>query len=314
MKSLEATSQHTADSIYTHQNDILLLKCLVAQRKEYSHAKHATTWKDGLTALFAVVCVLASCLEVGWLTALSSLFAIALLITSKYIDSFANEHKKHAAAIQQYFDVTLYTNALSITNISWGPIPSDSDIAEAVSVIDESSISGVANWYSDYSNLPATQEVFRCQQENIRWDFKLRKEYKQFQLIASACICLVTLFVGIAIDPPLTKVICVISWVAPIADYAISNLLQLNKDIRRLTELKKKCNAIESNIANANGDSHVSELISIQQLIRENREKAYMVPDCFYQHRQQKHQNSEDKIAVTIQSMSKGASSNNTNL
>ena len=313
MKSLEATFQHTADSIYTHQNDILLLKCLVAQRKEYSRAKCAVTWKDGLTALFAVVCVLASCLEIDWLTAISSLFAIALLIISKYIDSFSNEHKKHAAAIQQYFDVMLYSNALSITSISWGSIPSDSDIAEAVSAIDESNISGVANWYSDYSKLPATQEVFRCQQENIRWDFKLRTEYKLFQLIVSACICSVTLFIGIAINPPLTKVICVISWVAPIADYTISNLLQLNKDIRRLVELRKKCNAIESNIANGNDDIRVSELISIQQLIRENREKAYMMPDWFYQYRQQKHQKAEDKIAVTIQSMPGGDSSNITN-
>lgn len=307
------TSQHTTDSIFTHQNNILLLKCLAAQRKEYSHVKCAATWKDGLTLLFAVISVLASYLEVEWLTATSSLFAIALLIASKHIDSFVNEHKKHAAAIQQYFDVMLYSDALSITKMAWGAIPSDSDIAETVGVVDESDISGVVDWYSDYSNLPATQEVFRCQQENIRWDFKLRKEYILFQLLIPAFICLTTLFAGIVINPPLTRVICVISWVVPIADYTISNLLQLNKDIKRLSELKKKCNALDRDITNGNSDCHVSELISIQQLIRENREKAYMVPDWFYQHRQQKHQKAEDKIAVTIQSMSEGASSNNTN-
>lgn len=292
---------------------MLLLKCLTAQRKEYGHAKCAARWKDGLTALFVVVCVLASCLDIDWLTAISSLFAIAFLISSKYIDSLVNEHKKYAATIQQYFDVTLYAEELSTAKMAWGPIPNDSDIADTVSVIDESDTGGVVNWYSDYSNLPANQEVFRCQQENIRWDFKLRKEYKWVQFFISIGVCVAALIVGIVTNPPLIKVVCVISWIAPIVDYTISNRIHLNKDIRRLSELKKKCEALEVAITCGNSDIHNSELICIQELIRENRERAYMIPDWFYQYRQPKHQKVEDKIAVTLQSMAGRDNTNNTN-
>lgn len=119
---METTFRHTDKGIFVQQNDKQLLKCLVAQRQEYGNAKKAEAWKGRLILFLVIVSILASWLNVEWLTAVSSLLAMSLLVISKYIDISVSEHKKHAASIQQYFDITLYSDALRTDNSAWGAL------------------------------------------------------------------------------------------------------------------------------------------------------------------------------------------------
>ena len=83
MKSLEATSRNTVDSIFNRQNDAFLLRCQVAQRSEYTRAKLVARWKAYLTVSFAVLSVVASILDIDWISAVSSLMAVALLVFNR---------------------------------------------------------------------------------------------------------------------------------------------------------------------------------------------------------------------------------------
>ena len=140
---MEATSRNTADSIFSRQNDAFLLQCQVAQRSEYSHAKLVARWKTYLTVSFAVLSVLASVLDIDWLTAVSSLLAVVLLIFNKYSDEYIMTRKKHAASVQQYIDATLYAAAIDSNVSDWGDVPSQSDLAVSVSEYENADTSAV---------------------------------------------------------------------------------------------------------------------------------------------------------------------------
>ncbi len=112
---------------------------------------------------------------------------------------------------------------------------------------------------------------------------KLRKEYYTIQIILLTVMLMIAIVVALVVNPTFIKMICVIAWFAPIVDYVISNFVTLSKDIRRLDELCKKCDKLEWDINNKELTDITSELILIQYAIRENREKAFMVPDWFYE-------------------------------
>ena len=292
-------------SIFKKQNDELLLKCLLAQRSEYGLAKKAAAYKSLMTFLFAIISVLSSWVNIDWLTAVSFLLAVLLLITSKYIDLFINRHKKHAAAVQQYFDVILYSDILGNNISEWGHLLTRSDIANAVSEVDKSEFDEIINWYSDYSSLSAEQQVFHCQRENVRWDKILRYEYKIFQIIFLIVISIMMLTVFLLVNPTLIKLICVISWFVPIADYFFTNYTKANGDIKRLSELEKSCEVVERNFIGSNLEKLNGELVSLQHKIQESRENSFLIPDWFYKYRQFTHQKKEDQIANEVQKMSK---------
>lgn len=288
-------------SIFKHQNCNLLLKCLVAQRQEYSRAKKAEAYKGWLIPTVAFIAILAFILDISCITATSSLMAIFSLLCSKHICEYVHTQRKKAAAIQQFFDVTLYSGVLCISKSEWGELPTNTDIADAVSLINESFLNEVKDWYSDYSNLPPEQQVFYCQRENIRWDQNLRKKYYTFQLILLVIMIVFTLVVAMLVNPTFIKMICVIAWVLPVVDYVIESFITLRKDNKRLDELNNKCNKLEVAISNQETSNITAELISIQQAIRKNRENSFMVPDWFYNSMKPNQQKKEDQIANIIQ-------------
>ncbi|MEM1484247.1 S-4TM family putative pore-forming effector [Oscillospiraceae bacterium PP1C4] len=289
------------NSIFKRQNDKYLLKCLVAQRKEYSAAKCASAWKSYLTVVFAAISVVASLLDIDMLSAISSLLAIALLVTTRHIDTYTEKHRKHAASIQQYVDVMLYSFVLGSEAAEWGNLPSGTDFAESISVIEDTSLEPVKNWYSDYSSLEPVQQVFYCQKENLRWDFKLRVEFKRIMLCAFAAVLVVLTIASFTVNPSLIKFICTLSWLLPIADFCFSYYSNLQNDIQRLNKMKEKSDSIEQMLSEGDPDKYRPALISLQQQILDSRENAVLVPDWFYRLRQSKHQNDEDKIADVIQ-------------
>ena len=300
MKFLEATSRHTDNSIFACQNEEFLLKCQLAQRNEYSHAKRASRIKSTGTLTFTICSIVASIVDCDTLSAISSLFAVGLVVFNKYSDGHISAHKKHAASIQQYIDVTLFASAIGGTKSEWGELPNKTDLAETISEFSGEDTSDMKNWYSDYSSLPGEAQVFHCQRENVRWDYGLHKSYICLQLgilLAAVVAMIVTMFI---VNPDFIKLICILSWLTPLAEYTYSACKDVFESISILRKINSFCDQIENKLSGDNVVSVKQELIDLQYKIRERREVGFLIPDWFYKMRKGKHQKQEDSIAETI--------------
>lgn len=293
------------DSIFNRQNDEFLLQCQVAQRREYSRAKKVARMKTILTLGFAAVSIVASALNIDWLSALSSLLAVVLIVFNKYSDTYIISHKKHAASLQQYIDVTLYSVALGGNVSEWGDIPSRTDLADTVSDTPIVDTSDFKNWYSDYSSLPETSQVFHCQCENIRWDHGLHKMFIRLQLILLGIVILIIFIAFFAVNPDFIKLICVLSWFTPVAEYSFSVHKEIKDSITLLQKLESFSNEIEKKLQTGSARTIRRDLIKLQYKIRERRELGYLIPDWFYQWHRKRQQEKEDKLAETITCLSK---------
>lgn len=290
------------NSIYDTQNHENMLKCLVAQRRDYRLGKRADACKSFFTIVFAVLAIVTSLVDNETLSAISCLFAIILSIMSRHIDYYVAKQKKHAASIQQYFDVTLFSAAVGTATSDWGALPTKTDIVESISDIEDADIGPVKNWYNDYSKLSPTEQVFRCQQTNIRWDTKLRLEFKWLIVVSFVAILLLFAYIAIVVNPTFVKCISVLAWILPIADFSFGYYDGLCKDIKRLEELKQQSSIVES--ALSRGEACAAKIIHLQALIMESRENAVLIPDWYYNKRQKAHQKKENRIANTVQKMS----------
>ena len=297
------TSQNTVNSIFSRQNDTFLLQCQVAQRSKYSRAKRVARWKTILTMAFAAISIVASILDFDWLSAVSSLLAVALLIFNKYLDAYISTTKKHAASIQQYIDATLYAEAIDGSISDWGTVLNKSDLATTVSKYENADTSAVENWYSDYSGLSEEEQVFRCQSENIRWDFDLHKKFRGLQIVLLCVVAIVLLATFIVVDPSFVKLICVLSWFTPIAEYAYSIYKEVGESISILQEVDKLSAEVEKKQATSSPRTIKRELIKLQYKIWERRKNGFLIPDWFYAWHQKKQQEKEDRIAKTIQGL-----------
>ncbi len=213
-----------------------------------------------------------------------------------------------ASGISFIFDVNLNLgdekeNCSELISPSALPlIREKTDIVESISGIENADLESVKNWYSDYSKLSPTEQVFRCQQTNIRWDAELRSEFKWLVVISSGVILLLLAGMAIAINPTFVKCISVLAWMLPIADISFGYYDGLRKDIKRLEAIRQQSNIVEN--ALSNGETCESKIINLQTLIMENRANAVLIPDWYYNKRQDAHQKKEDSIADTVQKMS----------
>lgn len=292
-------------SIFTHQNDEFLLRCQVAQRSEYSYAKKIARWQTVFTIVFAIISIIASIANLEWVTAISSLLSVCLLVFNKYANKYIQTHKKHAAAIQQYIDATLYSTMLNGEASDWGDLPNKTDLANTVTNLTDVDTSAVKNWYSDYSSSPAEVQIFYCQRENIRWDYTLHKEYCKFQLLVMGISFIVLAITFFVIDPNFIKLICILSWFIPIAEHVFSIYQEIGNNILLLQELDKLGDSLDKKIESGNFRMLKRELIKLQYKIWERRATGYLIPDWFYQKYSKKQQAKEDQMAQVIQNIHK---------
>jgi hypothetical protein len=309
VRFLEATSLNTTNSIYSQQNRDFIIDCLVAQRSEYSRAKLINRWKAGITLFVAVISVIASIVDNDVISAISGLLAVALLIINKWLEKESNYHKKHAASVQQYIDVKLFSDALGVDKAIWGDIPSQNDLAESITKYNQADRNELMNWYSDYSALPVEQQVLRCQKENIRWDSELNKKYRWFNVIIFVIALFAMVVSFFAVNPSFIKVICILTWLAPLGDYCYSIFCEFNQSKKLYNKANKSFNRIECNIST--NSVFIDDLVSLQYQINKKREEGFLVPDWFYKKFHRKQQKIEDQIAKTIVSQHVESSENN---
>ncbi len=294
-------------NIYEKQNEPELFKYIAAQHKIYNKAKKIEFYKYIFNAVYAAFAVIASWSGSDLMTAITLLLAGAIAFSGKYIDMNISKYKDIAALTQQYADVTLYNYLLEYKMALWGRLPTKLQLAETLSMVENEDLDKVKNWYSDYSGLPPIEQVFCCQKENIRWDTRLRQEFKCF-LIGIVGFALIGMLIpAFIINPSLIKFLCTVSFMMPLSDFGYVYWNNLKKDIIRLESLHSQCNNIDKTISRKNiCNSHdislkeqkvIENLIDLQNAIMRHRTEAILIPNWFYRIRQKQHQKKEDIIA-----------------
>lgn len=301
---MEAISQSLDKSIFERQNDDILLRCLVTQRKEYSRAKRKMKAKRYLVVCSAVVSTLAACSDNENIIALAGLLAVMVPIVSRKLDRKIEQLKKAAAGIQQYIDASLFAPALHIQMASFGPFLPKSDIAEIVSKnFAAKDLEAVKNWYQNYAEFPAPMQVYYCQRENIQWDNNLRENYETFQNIWIGIACFLILVLGLWTGMTVAKFLSILAWGASLIDYLWENHEIINADLQRLKEMRRLCSAFENEGKKQSDQQAQKVLIDIQKKIREHRERAFLIPDMFYKLLKKRHQEQMERYSDTVRHM-----------
>lgn len=298
MKSLEAASQNTANSIFVRQNEPYLLDCLLEQRKQYTMAKRMQAGQSCIVFLFAAFSVISSAIGSELLTAIYGLLSVILLIINKYYGRRIENVKREAATIQQFFDVVLFSAVVGNSELEWHYCPSRKDIAKVLGDYTDQERVSVKNWYSDYSKLSGSQQVFYCQSENVRWNKELIMDYQVLQMIFWTVVFLAVVISFFVFNPSFIKMICVCTWLVPIGEYAASSVVKIKKSCKRHEEIEKDVHFIENTLCN--NEDIVSSLIVLQRKIFKSRCESVLIPDWFYLLQKRKYQKTEDRIARKI--------------
>ncbi|MCM1566683.1 MAG: hypothetical protein FNP40_15470 [Dehalobacter sp. 4CP] len=279
--------------IYKQQNKRDMLLLLMAQQEFYNKAKKILYIGIILstigTAAFAVLTTKCSSDTVN---ALSILFSMILLAVNFCCGIISNNLKEIGAKIQQTFDVKLYG-----MHMNFGILNRD-DIANVTADYASLDLKKVENWYSDYYSLSISEQIFHCQQENIRWDGKLRKNYLWFNIAACMILSVAILLIAILAKSSLFQFFAMLAWAIPIWQFFLNQCKDIYCDLGTLKELKNEYELILNNKVNYSDSELYAQLETLQSFIFDHRKKAVLIPNWFYRCFQRKFQTHEDAIAL----------------
>ena len=283
-------------SIYEKQNEDKLIKCLFAQRKEYTFVKRLKSIKIFVSVvLVTILTVLDGIFQNDMLSSMLTLSTIVLLIFAKYFDNFVAKHQRFAARIQQYIDATCFNCVSGQKLISEKNIFVDSEIAETISSVKLEDCSKLRNWYSNYSKFSAYKQILFSQKENIRWDRKVRISYCRILKIFMALIFLGIVFYGIILDEKFNQLMRYSSFLLIIVDCLLDSIHKLTEDVKRLEKMSIKLNNLERL-----QEENLEDVVGFQDIIYEHRQQCFLIPDFIYSLRKRNYQKSENMIAMDL--------------
>lgn len=198
-----------ADSIFARQNESYLLDCLLEQRKRYTFAKRLKRAQSIIMVALSAFSAISSATGLELLTAIYGLVSVIVLVANKYYGKWIASVKRKAATIQQFFDVVLFSAAVGNSELEWDNCPSRMDIAKHIGDYTGQERASVRNWYSDYSVLCGSQQVFYCQSENERWTKNIIKDYMVLQIMVWTVVFLPVIISFFVFNPSVIKAICV---------------------------------------------------------------------------------------------------------
>ena len=255
--------------------------------------------QSAVVFLFAVFSAISSATGLELLTAIYGLVSVIVLVANKYYGKWIASVKREAATIQQFFDVVLFSAAVGNSELEWGNCPSRIDIAKHIGDYTDQERADVKNWYSDYSRLSGSQQVFYCQSENERWTKNIIKDYMVLQIIVWAVVFLLVIISFFVFNPSVIKAICVCTWLIPIGEYAVSSICKTNECCNMHEKIGNEVHTIEESLC-GDSDDLVSSLMNLQKNIYNSRCESVLIPDRFYLRRKSIYQKTEDRIARKI--------------
>lgn len=281
------------DTIYRRQNEPSMIAAQKASRCLYRKAKIITCVNYiitiSLAVLFAVLATFIDDDRVGyWSFALS----IITFLANFAFDYFIQKIKALAAGLQQYFDVNVFGLDRTKKYISKGVSELEKRI-EAIAKYKDKNVGDVSNWYHDYSGLSQNNQILKCQEQNIRWDGELRKRY--IWVLIVLCVIEVLVIITFAIHGNgVINGLAVAMWLFPVLKVAITAVVNLVKDIKRLDDISQEVYQAE---AQSQNEVKLFECAcDLQHLIYEHRSQCCLIPDFFYKIFRKADETREDKI------------------
>ncbi|MCD7883624.1 MAG: S-4TM family putative pore-forming effector [Lachnospiraceae bacterium] len=268
-----------SNGIASRQNEDCSIAMLAAQRELYDNVKKFYALSTALSVWlpFVLAIFLLFIPEQIVLKIVSYIVSIICMISSLVIDKYIEEQKTLAAFVQQKFDTYVY--AMPWNKRLFG---NDKNIDHEIVVHSKKLFQNpqkkqkLYNWYPpnvDDKNI--IDGILLCQRENIEWDVGLRKRFRYISIGMIIMLCCVVFIMGLCRDEKVIELLCRAAFVAPMIQWLVNVVGQLNKDIGILKELDEKIND--------NENKNMDDLQDIQKLIYDHRRECYTIPSCIYQ-------------------------------
>ena len=222
--------------------------------------------------------------------------AMLIFAASTICENISKNIVECAAKIQQTIDTRLF----KISDRSH--ILRASEEAEVTAKYQNSDLTNLMNWYSDYSGLSFLKQVFFSQKENIRWDKSLRKKY--YVVIVAMTIGCPILLLLFAILKNITTLtlFAIASWLFPLEQFLIKQWIGITESIKYLDSVNQRTLELDGLFDTLSADVMSCNLCSLQTAIYESRKKATLIPDWMHRKTREKLQRFEDSIAgITCQ-------------
>lgn len=156
------------------QNSLQLLNLLKLQRYKYNKVSQLSTTNFIFSVIIPILLSIIGLFNIpdNFVSYINYIGAICVFVCL-WLSTKIKEKKECAAQVQYVFDITLFEFKQNkfICNSSLTEMQ-----AEALNK-NVQDIKGLENWYSINNSLDIKDAIFSCQQQNIRWDKKLRKMF-----------------------------------------------------------------------------------------------------------------------------------------
>ena len=216
------------------QNNQEFIDLLKLQRYKYNEASITATFNFILSVILQIILSLITLFNMpnNFITYINFLGVICTFVCL-WLSAKTKSIKEKAAQIQYVFDVKLFgfkQNSL-ICNI---PMDELIILSQKEKV---KKLKGLNNWYSIKNNLDLKDAIFSCQQQNIRWDKKLRRNYLLFIIIICLLFIGIIITIGILNNLQFNTLWSYIFLLLPIISYCASFIFSIVDDLKQQKDL-----------------------------------------------------------------------------
>lgn len=267
-----------SNGIRLRQNEEHSIEMLAAQRQLYNDVKRYDWLSTALSVWipFGMAIILLFIPEDSPVGIVSYMLSIVSACVSFIVDGIISSKKELAAFIQQKFDIYTYTMHWNV-RIFGKNKNLNNEIASYSSKIlyNSQEKESLYDWYTPSVDEKELNEgILSCQRENVWWDVGLRKKFRMGSIITIVTLCIAVFVMGICKNESIVKLLWRFAFVAPMLEWLLSTISQLNEDINHLQELDESINSDEL--------KSMEDLQDIQKLIFEHRKNCFAIPNFFY--------------------------------
>ena len=262
------------NNLHEKQNNHDLLSLLKLQRYKYNQVSKISTLNFILSVLVPIGISIIGLFNLSS-TTVSYINYIGALCTGIYLWlSFKlKTMKENAAKIQYVFDVQLFgfkQNYLICNN-------SLTELLALSKGEKVQKLKGLENWYSIKNNLHINDAIFSCQQQNIRWDKKLRKYFLSFIIILGLFSTFTITTIAILNNVEFNILWSYTFLLMPIVSYFISFIFSCVDDIKQQNELNESFNFYKTQKTIS-----IKDLSSLEEKIFQYRKGLIKIPNWFF--------------------------------
>ena len=256
------------------QNNPELLSLLKLQRYKYNKVSYVSTLNFILSVVLPIILSIIGLFNIpdNYISYINYVGAICTIICL-WLSSTLKTMKENAAKIQYVFDVQLF--GFKQNNLICSSTMTDLLALSKKEKIQN--LKGLENWYSIKNNIKTNDAIFSCQQQNIRWDKKLRRLFLYFILSISFVSLFAIVSIAILKNLEFNILWSYIFLLMPIIAYCMSFIFSSIDDIKNQNELVEIFNSYKTK-----KNLSIKKLSSLEEKIFHYRKELVKIPNWFF--------------------------------